>query len=173
MRFSAVATMEGRRSTGVVAAVAALALLISGCSGGSAKPRGAQTSREFARAYTAAETAFQERTTALQQKGKTALSHGEDAVLAVYQQLLTSTESAAREFDELSPPDSVKTAYAALVTALHAQVTALQQVLKGAHSHDNAGTTRGLRSYASSLSDFLQATKSLQLAVPGLAVTSS
>ena len=54
-------------------------VLAAGCSSGShhAKP---QTSKQFAQAYTATESAFQDRTTALQRQGKDALAKGESSL---------------------------------------------------------------------------------------------
>lgn len=169
------AAATGGRTPRVTVVAAALAVLLAGScsSGGGSAPKANQSAKEFAQAYTTTEAAFQDRTTALQKQGRSALGQGEDAVVGVYKQLLTSTRTALKQFEQLSPPDTVKTAYDALVKAMRAQVTALEHVLQGVHDHEAATITASLRSYASSLADFLQATKSLQLAVPGLRVTTS
>jgi tripartite-type tricarboxylate transporter receptor subunit TctC len=150
--------------------VAAL-LLATGCGSGASGSGKAQTPQEFAQGYTTATTAFQSRLTELQQHGRAALGTGDQTVIGIYMQLLDSTRKAATDFRALTPPSSVKSAYSALLSALDAQVKALQQTLSAAKGNDKPKVATALSHYASALSNWLQASRSLQTAVPALSTS--
>lgn len=152
---------------GVLVAVLS-AVLVTGCSGSHGSPK-AISSTQFAASFTVAQTSFKNRTTTLQEQGRTALTQGQKATLAFFDHLLVSTRTAAHDFAALAPPASVKTAYEVMVKALNAQVSALEAAIQAQNHNDPAKVAASLRRYAEELGNWLQADKSLQTAIPALA----
>lgn len=152
---------------GVVVVMAMLALYVIRPVTSTGTAVSVHSTSGFASSYAVAMRDFRARTSALQAQGQQVSGGGTAQILPIYVQLRAGTKAAADRFAALRPPKEATVTYGTFTNLLRQQVTALDEVVRDAHTGSARRLAADLQRYASLVSDWLAVRPRLEATLHG------